>query len=163
MSHTKTLDPVEQNRKSFRRGVLTGGVTVGVITVLLSSCDSCQGNTKPVPQDNYIDAAVHKISTSDAGITDITDIIDASTITAACPEGQSCYSDDKICKKGADCYSIAVYEALESNLETCLAENETLSKRPKSCPTYTPKPCPIIKELPPVKECPKIPYIRKGD
>ena len=157
MSHTKTLNPVELKRKYFRRGVVTGGVTVGVIAALLSSRDSCHGDAGP--QDNYTDAG--NLYMGDAGITDIID--DASTITAVCPEGQSCYSDDKICKKGQGCYGVKYVGGLERRLIDCNAENEKLSKRQKIGQTYTPKPCPTVKELPPVNECPKIPYIRKGD
>ena len=164
MSHTKTLNPVELKRKYFRRGVVTGGVTVGVIAALLSSRDSCHGDAGP--QDNYTDAG--NLYMGDAGITDIID--DASTITAACPDGQSCYSDNQICKEGQDCYGVKYVDGLEGKLidcledkNACIKERDELRKRPESCPKYTPKPCPTIKELPPVKECPKIPYIRKGD
>src|SRR3989344_2645256 len=147
MSHTKTLNPVELKRKYFRSGVVTGGVTVGVIAALLSSRDSCHGDAGP--QDNYTDAG--NLYMGDAGITDIID--DASTITAVCPEGQSCYSDDKICKKGQDCYGVKYVGGLERRLIDCNEENKTLSKRPKNCRTYPQKEAPPRAEYP-KKECP---------
>ena len=144
----------KSKQKEFRKGFLIGGGVVGVIALLYSSCQ----DTKPVPQYNHTDAGVlYNAGMSDAGSTD------ASAITPPCPDGQSCYSDDKICKQGQDCYDVKHVDDLESKLLDCLAENETLSKRQKNCPAYVPKPCPTIKELPPVKECPKMPYIRKGD
>ncbi len=48
-------------------------------------------------------------------------------------------------------------EACNKDLENCIEERDEYKKRPESCPTYTPKACP------PVKECPELPYIRKGD
>ena len=140
----------KSKQKEFRKGFLAGGAVVGVIALLYSSCQ----DTKPVPQYNHTDAGV----LYDAGMSDA-ESTDASAITPPCPDGQSCYSDDKICQEGQECYDVHVYDGLESRLIDCRKENETLSKRPKSCP---PKECPPAVEQT-KQECPPQPYIRRGD
>lgn len=140
----------KSKQKNFRAGVLTGGATVGVIAALLYQ--SCAGDSNHISQNDTVDAGVgYDNDSSDAGASD-----DAFTIPA-CPDGQRCYSDYLICKEGEDCYSVANIDNLEQKLMECRKENEELSKRPKSCPSYMPK------ADPKAKECPEIPYIIQGE
>ncbi|MEK6809771.1 MAG: hypothetical protein AABY40_03790 [Nanoarchaeota archaeon] len=131
----------------FRSGVFVGGTVVGVIAALFSNCNGCNGDKESVNQNNYLDGG-YKVSITDAGITD------------AYASG---YSVQKVCGEGQDCYDVKFVGDLERRLKLAIVENEKLSKRPNTCPTYTPKACPPVEECPKLKECPTSPYIRRGD
>ena len=156
-THIEQLDKLQAenvslkrtNEVEFRSGFFVGGVVVGAIAWLFSSCDGCNLDYETFSINNSADAGTYDAGKSDAGITDAS-LADADT--------QSCsYSGKKSCKTGQDCYDVNFVDGLESRLMNCLAEKQDLSRQLKNCKAYTPIACP------PVKECPTAPYIRRGN
>jgi len=166
----------EQEKKQLRKrpyytGLMGVVVGAGIAAAILGSTDcSCSGGVGSL-RSSYrskegLDAGVVDTDASDAGVSYGTGPADAgadaSINTLVCPAGESCYSQDLICddKAGNDCYNTTDVTGLETRLEKCgedlKACKDELKKRPKNCPTYTPRACT------PVKECQEIPYLRRG-
>jgi len=153
MASTMTNEE-KRTRRKIRRAYVIGGVVGGLAVALLHS--NCVGNylTTPVPPPYDADAGVdYDASSNDGGIIDDASV-DACPTTPVCPNGESCYSSDKVCKSGQKCYD----SGLEIKLQECEAERD---KRPKSCPTYVPQKCPPVNECPPMNQCTE-PYLRRG-
>ena len=126
-------------RKSFLWGTGTGGGIVAVIALLLKTCN---GDYTSISNQN-----------ADAGVPKCSDI-------------KGCYDKKQVSqlqKKVDNCNDSLGNDKdylYKGPLEICLEEKDELSKH--KCPTvaYTPKSCPVC---PAVNECPKTPYIRKGE
>jgi hypothetical protein len=142
--HCTQKDHNSIQRKSFLRGAGVGGGIVAIIALLLKTCN---GDYTSISNKNADAGAAYS---NDAGVPKCSDI-------------KGCYDERNVSElqeKLSRCNNFlkgdegCLYLGL---LETCLKEKDEHSKR--RCPTitYTPKACP------PVEECPKIPYIRKGD
>ncbi len=145
--HCTQKDHNSIKRKSFLWGTGTGGGIVTVIALLLKTCN---GDYTSISNQNA-DADV--TSVGDAGVPKCSDIkgcYDKKQVSQLQEEADRC---NRSLGKDEGCL-------YQGPLETCLEEKDELSKR--GCPTitYAPKSCPVC---PAVEECPKTPYIRKGE
>ncbi len=134
-------------RKSFSWGAGTGGGIVAVIALLLKTCN---GDYTSISNQN-----------ADAGVTYVGD-----AGVPKCSDVKGCYDKKQVSllqEKVDKCNdSLGNDEGClyKERLEKCLEEKDELSKRICPAVTYTPRSCPVC---PAVNECPKTPYIRKGD
>ncbi len=148
--HCTQKDHNSIKRKSFLWGTGAGGGIVTIIALLLKTCN---GYTSISNQN------------ADAGITYVGDagVPKCSDIKGCYDKTQVSQLQEKVdrCNNSLGKDEGCLYKGL---LEDCLEEKDEPSKH--ECPTvtptvtYTPKSCPVC---PAVKECPKTPYIRKGD
>lgn len=149
--HCTQKDHTSIKRKSFLWGTGTGGGIVAVIALLLKTCN---GDYTSISNQNA-DADVTYVG--DAGVPKCSDIkgcYDKKQVSQLQEKIDKC--DNYLGKHEGNLY--------KEQLEKCLEEKDELSKH--ECPTviptvtYTPKSCPVC---PAVNECPKTPYLRKGD
>lgn len=146
-SHTAKEVSLKTNER--KKGYVIGGLAGVALTagfLLLKECDDCNGDYNPVSQ------------TGAGGATYVGD--------AGAPKDKDpCYNEHlnslqnklDLCNRDKG-RNEGLLEACLEEKNQCIAERDELRKRPKSCPTYTPRACP------PVKECPKSTsdYFRQG-
>ena len=164
----KTEEEKKQlKKKSIYTGLMSAAFGAGIAAAILGSTDcSCSGGVGSLRSsyrsEQDLDAGVVDTDARDAGVSYGTGIPDAGAPKAAlkCSDIQGCYDQkyvDDLEEKWNTCED--TLRTCNDNLEACLQDKIELSKRPESCPptTYVPRACA------PVKECPKIPYIRRGE
>lgn len=156
--------PEDSRKRNYAGFFLVGGATGALITFLLMK--DCNGNSyvskngdagvdgqdvSMVDAGTDYDSRKNDASTSDAGVAYDADI-------PKCNDIRGCYDQKYVDQLEAELKTgNSSLESCNHNLESCLTENDKLSKRPKSCPTYQPNVCA------PTPKCSEMPYIRRGE
>ncbi|MDP3699035.1 MAG: hypothetical protein Q8R47_05605 [Nanoarchaeota archaeon] len=141
--HKKLESSIWKNRVGS--GTIGAGVGAVITYLLMHSCNGNYNSKQNLPDCkspvNFQFQICGNDKKTDAGAGGYDSGKKNSTYdNQRCSEGKTCLDSD-----------------LERKLNKCLDENAELRKRPKHCPAYTPNQCA------PVKKCPEIPYIRRGD